>query len=79
MFFFKEQIPEIDISLSLRMALFNYGTSKKALDCLTHIPFLLVCLFKESHKGENHSMAAMLMTDEKNKVKDIFFCIQLTL
>lgn len=57
------------------MALFNYGTSKKALDWLTHITFLLVRLFKESHKGENHSMAAMLMTDEKNKVKDFFFFV----
>lgn len=48
------------------MALFNYGTSKKALDWLTHITFLLVHLFKESHEGENLSMAAMLMADEKN-------------
>ena len=47
------------------MALFNCEMSKKALDWLTHITFLLVRLFKESHKGEkNHSMAAMLMTEK---------------
>lgn len=51
-FFSLRTIPKIHFFLYLKMALFNYGTSKKAVDWLTHITFLLVHLFKESHKEE---------------------------